>query len=72
MDSLPQTMRSLVAPKHCKPAEYTVVDLPLPEIADPADVLIRIHAGAIMYGDCVRAAGSVLSSGFKEKYVPSA
>ncbi|KAF6827910.1 putative alcohol dehydrogenase [Colletotrichum plurivorum] len=68
MDTLPKTMRSLVAPKHCTPAGYTIIDLPLPEITDPADVVIRVHAGAIMFGDCQRAAGSVLTTQFKETF----
>lgn len=40
-------MRSLVAPKFCKPSEYDVIDMPLPTIKKPDDVLIRIYAGGV-------------------------
>ncbi|UNI23222.1 hypothetical protein JDV02_009054 [Purpureocillium takamizusanense] len=48
MDSLPQTMRSLVAPRaRCTPAEYQIQDMPVPSIAMPTQVLIRIHAASV-------------------------
>ncbi|KAI1421523.1 alcohol dehydrogenase [Xylaria sp. FL1777] len=58
MSKLPSTMRSLVAPKHCKPSEYEVIDTPLPTIEKPDEVLIRVHAGAVQTGDTQRAAGA--------------
>ncbi|KAK1978280.1 alcohol dehydrogenase [Colletotrichum cereale] len=58
MASLPQTMRSLVALKYSAPAKWEVAELPLPTIAKPTDVIIQVHAAAVMKGDCQRAAGS--------------
>ncbi|KAI0428893.1 alcohol dehydrogenase [Xylaria sp. FL1042] len=58
MSDLPSTMRSLVAPKFCAPSEYEVIDLPLPAIKKPNDVLIRVHASAIQTGDTQRAKGA--------------
>ena len=44
-------MRSLVAPHACGPAEYEVIELPVPNIENPDDVLVRIHAAAINNAD---------------------
>ncbi|KAI0400788.1 alcohol dehydrogenase [Xylaria palmicola] len=58
MPDLPSTMRSLVALKFCSPSEYEVVDMPLPTIQNPDDVLIRVHAGSVQTGDTQRARGA--------------
>ncbi|KAH7374924.1 alcohol dehydrogenase [Plectosphaerella cucumerina] len=60
MTDLPSTMRALVAPKHCGPAEYEVVDISVPPIRKPNQILIRIRAASIMTGDCQRARGMPL------------
>ncbi|GAP85455.2 putative alcohol dehydrogenase [Rosellinia necatrix] len=57
MSDLPSTMRSLVAPKFCTPSKYEVVDMPLPTIKNPHDVLIRVHACGIQTGDTQIARG---------------
>lgn len=44
MATIPQTMRSLVAPKACKPAGYEIRQVPVPTLTRPGDVLLRIHA----------------------------
>ncbi|KAM7199712.1 GroES (chaperonin 10)-like protein [Naviculisporaceae sp. PSN 640] len=51
------TMRSLAVRKYCKPADYEVMQLPLPVITKPGQVLIRVHAAGIMTGDTQFAAG---------------
>lgn len=51
MASIPTSMRSLVAPHVCGPAEYEVIELPVPKIVDSCDVLVRIHAAAINTAD---------------------
>lgn len=58
MEQVPRTMRALVAPKHCRPDGYEVMQLPLPELTEPNQVLIRIHAAAMQTGDCQLASGS--------------
>ena len=57
--SLPPTMRSLVAPRYCKPDEYEVIELPTPKADDlnGDGVLIRVHAAAMQTGDTQIAAG---------------
>ncbi|KAI0861303.1 alcohol dehydrogenase [Xylaria cubensis] len=57
MSNLPPTMRSLVAPKFCKPSGYEVIDVALPMIKKPDDVLIRVHVGGVQTGDTQRARG---------------
>lgn len=57
MAELPITMRSLVAPKKCKPAEWDVIDMPTPSIAKPGQVLLKMKAAAINTGDTQFAAG---------------
>ncbi|ORY68632.1 chaperonin 10-like protein [Pseudomassariella vexata] len=47
----PRTMRSLAAPKYCKPADYQVLQLRIPSIKGPKDVLIKVHAAGLMTGD---------------------
>lgn len=58
MEQVPRTMRALVAPKHCRPDEYEIVHLPLPELTEPNQVLIQMHATAMQAGDCQFASGS--------------
>jgi NADPH:quinone reductase-like Zn-dependent oxidoreductase len=50
-------MRSLVAPKYCDPAEYEIVELPVPSIEEPDEVLVKMQAGAIITGDTQFANG---------------
>ncbi|RYP65448.1 hypothetical protein DL771_008320 [Monosporascus sp. 5C6A] len=50
-------MRSLVAPKYCLPAEYEVRDVPTPAIKGPKDILVKVHAAAIITGDTQLASG---------------
>ncbi|KAI3324858.1 alcohol dehydrogenase [Xylariaceae sp. AK1471] len=57
MPDLPSTMRSLVAPKFCTPSAYEVIDMPVPTIKKPDDVLIRLYAGGLQTGDTQRARG---------------
>lgn len=57
MEPFSTTMRALVAPKYCKPEDYEVIELPIPEIKAPNEVLIRIHAASVQTGDCAFASG---------------
>ncbi|KAK5992527.1 NADPH-dependent alkenal/one oxidoreductase [Cladobotryum mycophilum] len=47
MTEIPATMRSLVAPRKCGPEGYEIQELPVPRIALPTQVLIRIHYAGI-------------------------
>ncbi|KAL3958477.1 hypothetical protein ACCO45_006639 [Purpureocillium lilacinum] len=52
MEDLPQTMRSLVAPRaRCTPADYLIQDMPVPSIAMPTQVLMRMHAASVGPGN---------------------
>lgn len=57
MSEIPETMRALVAPKACKPAEYELRDIPTPSIAGPTEVLLRVHAAGMNTGELQMAAG---------------
>jgi hypothetical protein len=50
-------MRSLVALKFCTPSDYEVIDMPVPTIKKPGDVLIRLYACGLQTGDTQRARG---------------
>ncbi|KAM0644853.1 hypothetical protein ACHAQF_001275 [Verticillium nonalfalfae] len=58
MADIPTTKRALVAPRFCGPRDFEIVDRPLPAMTRPGHVLIRVHACALMAGDCVRARGT--------------
>ncbi|KAK4149867.1 GroES-like protein [Chaetomidium leptoderma] len=55
--ALKTTMRSLAVRKYCQPSGYEVLELPVPTITKPDDVLIRVHAAGIMTGDTQMANG---------------
>ncbi|KAK3321357.1 chaperonin 10-like protein [Cercophora scortea] len=56
--NIPLTMRSLVARTYCNPAQYEIIDMPVPTIKRPDEVLIRVHAAGISTGDTQFAAGA--------------
>ncbi|KAI9172247.1 NADPH-dependent alkenal/one oxidoreductase, chloroplastic [Paramyrothecium foliicola] len=56
---IPPTMRSLVAPRKCRPSEYEVREVPTPRITSQTQVLLHIHAAAIMTGNTQMAAGQM-------------
>lgn len=58
MEPIPKTMRALVAYKYCKPDKYTVAEISVPQIQAPDDVLIRVHAATISFGEVAQASGS--------------
>ncbi len=51
-------MRSLVAPRYCDPSGYEVVQLPVPDMEGPDDVLIKVHAASISGGETKLAKGT--------------
>ncbi|KAK1450777.1 alcohol dehydrogenase [Colletotrichum cuscutae] len=65
---LPQTMRSLVAPKHGSPVGWEVAEMPVPTITSPTDVIIQVKAGAVMKGHCQRSQGSPIVALRKESF----
>ncbi|KAM5384483.1 hypothetical protein ACJZ2D_001519 [Fusarium nematophilum] len=67
MAKIPPTMRSLVAPRKCSPAEYEVIERPTPKITKPEDVLLRMRAMAMNTGDTQFASG-MLSVLHKPEY----
>ncbi|KAK0743439.1 alcohol dehydrogenase [Schizothecium vesticola] len=50
-------MRSLAVRQYSKPSGYEVLQLPVPTIERPGDILIRVHAASIQTGDTQIAAG---------------
>jgi len=57
MSPIPETMRSLVAPKYGKPSIFEIMDMPVPKIENPTQVLIRVHACGMNTGDIQRMLG---------------
>ncbi|OAG33978.1 hypothetical protein AYO21_11878 [Fonsecaea monophora] len=56
---VPRTMKSLVAPRYCTPAGYEVVEVPVPELKKPHEVLVRMRAACVNPGDTQVASGAV-------------
>lgn len=54
---LPSSMKSLCVENYCQPDEYQILDLPVPKIRDPGDVLIKVNAASINPIDVKVAAG---------------
>jgi NADPH:quinone reductase-like Zn-dependent oxidoreductase len=53
------TMRSLAIEKYCKPDEYQILNLPIPDIKAPDELLIKVHATSINPIDVKVSAGQV-------------
>ena len=59
MTQRPLTMRSLVAPRKCGPAEYEIQDMPTPTITKPDQVIIRMHAVSMTAGELLSLSGAL-------------
>lgn len=55
MGDLPTTMRSLVAPRKCKPALYEVQSIPTSTITQPTEVIVKVRSASISMGDTIIA-----------------
>jgi D-arabinose 1-dehydrogenase-like Zn-dependent alcohol dehydrogenase len=55
MTSLPSTMKAQVLTAYNKP--YTLMEMPLPELTTPFDLLIKVEAASYCHTDAVCAAG---------------
>lgn len=58
MEPIPNTMRALAVRKYTKPDGYELLQVPVPEVEAPDEVLIRMHAAGLYTGDAQAAAGS--------------
>ena len=58
MSSLGTTMRALIFNRYCKPDDYEILQLPVPEIKSPDDILIKVHAVSINPVDVKIASGA--------------
>jgi NADPH:quinone reductase-like Zn-dependent oxidoreductase len=56
---IPATMRALALSHHCNPSEYNVATLPVPQITQPDELLIRVHAASVNPIDVKLASGFV-------------
>jgi NADPH:quinone reductase-like Zn-dependent oxidoreductase len=54
---IPHTMRALALSRYCKPADYDVATLPTPEISQPDELLIKVHAASVNPIDVKLASG---------------
>ncbi|KAH7196568.1 chaperonin 10-like protein [Fusarium flagelliforme] len=59
MSKLTSTTQTLVAPKKCLPAEYTVLEQPIPAITKPDEVLLKMGAVCINTEDTRFPAGQL-------------
>ncbi|POS79318.1 alcohol dehydrogenase [Diaporthe helianthi] len=59
--SLPTTMKSLAAPTYGPPDVWEVIEVPVPELKNPDELLLRMHAAAIGPGDCGLVSGRLKS-----------
>ncbi|KAK3314858.1 chaperonin 10-like protein [Apodospora peruviana] len=57
LSTIPAAMRSLAIRTYTKPSGYEVLDLPVPTITNPNDVLVRVHAAVIATRDTQFAGG---------------
>jgi len=57
--SVSGTMRSLAIEKYCKPEAYDVMELLVPEIKAPDELLIKVHAASINPIDVKAASGAL-------------
>ncbi|RFU26314.1 hypothetical protein B7463_g10020, partial [Scytalidium lignicola] len=55
--TVPATMRALALSKFCKPSEYGLATLPTPEITQPDELLIKVHAASVNPIDVKMASG---------------
>lgn len=61
-------MLSLNIPSYSKPSGYQVSELAKPELSDPKDVIIKVHAASINPID-VKKADGMLKLAMKDSYV---
>ena len=52
-------MLSLNTLSYSSPLEYQVTELPKPQLDDPKDVMVRVHAASINPIDVKKAAGAL-------------
>lgn len=58
MEPIPTTMRALAARNYSKPDCYELIQVPVPTIKAPDEVLIQMYAVGLFTGDTQTAAGS--------------
>lgn len=53
------TMLAVTAPRYTDPAGYELSQLPIPNVTEPNDVVVRVHAASINPVDVKIAAGAM-------------
>lgn len=53
------SMQSLAVDRFGKPESYKILELPVPEIRSPDELLIKVHAASINPVDCQAANGAL-------------
>jgi NADPH:quinone reductase-like Zn-dependent oxidoreductase len=54
---LPQTMKALAIKQYTKPENYEVLQVPVPALRGPQDVLVKVHSASINPVDVKFASG---------------
>lgn len=57
-EQIPKMMRAVGVRKYCKPEGYEIMEVPVPQIKAPDEVLIRVHVAGIFFADAQLAAGT--------------
>lgn len=59
MSAVNTTMQSLVTEKYGTPDDYRILELPVPQIKEPDEILIKVHAAALNPADVKLASGAI-------------
>lgn len=62
-------MRALAIQKYTKPSGYEILELPVPEIKNPKDIVVKVHAASINPID-VKLANGIAKMLRKETFAP--
>jgi hypothetical protein len=67
--AIPTTMRALAIQKYSKPSGYEILELPVPGIKNPKDILVKVRAASINPVD-VKFASGLVKMMKKDTFVP--
>lgn len=57
MDKIPSSMRAIVLSHYCTPDSYSIATIAVPQIINPSELLIRVHAASVNPVDVKMANG---------------
>lgn len=69
MKEIPSSMRAIVLSHYCTPDSYSIATIAVPQISNPSELLIRVHAASVNPID-VKMANGLMKMMYKAPYVP--